>query len=87
MTGSPLPEENKPPDPETLSWSARVWSMLSAVECAGVLLMALRYDPRDSLASGDYIDRMSLLPWLSLGEPLQHDIARALLRLRTRFSH
>jgi hypothetical protein len=79
-----LPEETTArPDPATLAWAARVWSRLSSVECAGVLYVALRYNPDiQHEGSASYIDRMSLLPWLSLGEPLQLDIARALDQLR-----
>jgi hypothetical protein len=71
------------PEPATLAWAARVWSRLTSVECAGVLYVALRYNPDiQHDASARYIDSMSLLPWLSLGEPLQLDIARALDQLR-----
>jgi hypothetical protein len=59
-----------------------VWKRLQVFECAGVLYIALRYDQR---ANPDYIDMMSMLPWLGLGEPLQRDITVALLRLRDSF--
>lgn len=80
-----MSEETEKPDRDTLTWSAKVWSHLTAVECVGILWIALRYDPREE-SSGSYIERMSLLPWLSLGEPLQLDIARALIKLRQQFS-
>lgn len=92
-----MSKETKAPDGPTLTWAAGVWSRLSVVECVGVLWMALRYNPRDfnpqdfnpfdigTEGIGAYIDRMSLLPWLSLGEPLQRDIALALDQLRQRF--
>jgi hypothetical protein len=86
-----LSKETETPDRETLTWAARVWSHLTAVECVGVLHLALRYNlalleselVREQLR---YIDRISLLPWPSLGEPLQHDIARALCGLRKAFA-
>jgi len=78
-----LPEERPTPGGATLAWASGVWSRLTAIECAGVLYVALRYDPDiQHEGSASYIDRMSLLPWLSLGEPLQIDIARALDQLR-----
>ena len=79
-----MPKEIEKPSPAVLSWAAGVWTQLSAVECVAVLWAALQYDVRSSPESFAYIDRMSLLPWLSLGEPLQQDIARALQQLRTR---
>jgi hypothetical protein len=77
------------PDGQTLTWTGRVWSRLSAVECIGVLHLALRYNFAEMSAetvvdNANYIDRMALLPWLSLGEPLQRDVARALDQLRQR---
>lgn len=77
-----LPAKPEPPSPHTLAWAARVWKRFTVVECAGVLWIALRYDARFE-PSGTYIDSMSMLPWLGLGEPLQHEIARALERLQT----
>ena len=75
-------------DKDTLTWAARVWSALGAVECVGILWIALRYVPEDqnSRDVAGYIEWMSLLPWLNLGEPLQRDIARALSQLRKRLS-
>lgn len=68
-----------------LAWASRVWSDLTAVECAGILYIALRYNPDIQLdTSARYIDSMSLLPWSSLGAPLQGDVARALEQLRRR---
>jgi hypothetical protein len=74
-----LPEEI---EAATLVWAGGVWSRLNAVECTGVLCIAVRYTNIQPGSYSDYIDRMSLLPWLSLGEPLQRDIARALDQLR-----
>lgn len=74
-----MSRETIEPDSATLGAAARIWSHLSTVECVAVLWMALRYDVLgSSRAALEYLDRMSLLPWLTLGEPLQKDIARAL---------
>jgi hypothetical protein len=74
----------EPPAPESLEWAARVWKRFTVHECAGVLYIALRYDQTDK-RSAEYINMMSMLPWLSLGNPLQADITRALLKLRGSF--
>ncbi len=70
--------------PTELEWASRVWKRLSVFECAGLLYIALRYDQRIQ-RTADYIETTAMLPWLALGEPLQHDLTRALLRLREHF--
>jgi hypothetical protein len=57
---------------------------MQVFECAGVLHIALRYDHRTP-RTGEYIETMSMLPWLGLGYPLQRDVTRALLSLRDHF--
>jgi hypothetical protein len=86
-----LSKETEIPDRDTLIWAGRVWSSLSALDCVGVLHLALGYnfaamDAESAREQARYIDRMALLPWLSLGEPLQVDVARALKRLQTVFT-
>jgi hypothetical protein len=70
--------------PADLQWSAGVWKAMSVSECAGVLYIALRYDQRVAHCA-DYVETMAMLPWLGLGEPLQHDLTRSLLSLRGHF--
>jgi hypothetical protein len=77
-------ETQKSVPPEALEWAARVWKRLQVFECAGVLYMALRYDQREP-RTAEYVEMMAMLPWLGLGDPLQRDIARALLSLRDTF--
>lgn len=59
---------------------------MSVFDCAGVLYIALRYDMRmEPERTATYLDNMSMLPWLGLGEPLQQSVTRALLSLRDHF--
>lgn len=78
-------ETDKPLCAGELEWAARVWKRMSVFECAGLLYIALRYDQRTA-RTGEYVETMALLPWLSLGEALQQNVARALVILRLRMS-
>lgn len=77
-------ETEKPLSPDALEWAARVWKRLSVFECAGLLYIALRYD-QQTPRTGEFVETMAMLPWLGLGEPLQRDLTRALIRLRDYF--
>jgi len=77
-------ETDKPLPPDSLEWAGRIWKQLSVFECAGVLYIALRYD-HQTPHTGAYIETMSMLPWLGLGAPLQQDVTRTFIRLRSYF--
>jgi hypothetical protein len=75
------------PDPgisNKLSWAGRVWANLTRTQCAGVLHIALRYGESQD-ATNRFIDRLAMLAWGDLGQPLQLDVTRALLELQTIF--
>lgn len=72
------------PTPAELYWAGRVWGNLTRLQCAGILHIALRYPDRAE-HTNTYIDAMANVAWLDLGHPLQRDITRALLELRSLF--
>jgi hypothetical protein len=79
-----MPTEPDPALTNNLIWAGQVWNRLTHLQCAGILHIALRYPERQE-HTNSYIDVMANAAWTDLGRPLQLDVTRALLDLRTAF--
>ena len=83
MLSGPTPKTSN--TPEQIDWAGRVWGNLTRLQCAGLLHIALRYGERGD-TTNTYIETLANLTWPDLGRPLQLDITRALVELRTLFA-